>query len=243
MAHWYSLPGILSYIMTGETPTIEELIGYQPLNPHENLADVDDAGTSLSNLGGVSTGTFTTQLALKQDLIGFTPLDIAGSNTMTSNLDLGSNAIVNVVSASGAFFETNSFTPTITFATPGDLSTAYTEQFGQYTIIGNMAFVRLRVIFTPTFSTSTGNFYLQGFPVTTTAATTIASGSGTISNIIGFTWPAGVSDVCISPGGTDGYAVIKGSGPSISTTNFTVSELTSGASHTLAGLLLYVYYD
>lgn len=61
-------------------------------------------------------------------------------------------------------YERGTFTPTLTFQTPGDLSVSYTTQLGFYTRIGKKVFLDVVVAGTPTFTTASGNFRVGGFP-------------------------------------------------------------------------------
>jgi hypothetical protein len=55
------------------------------------------------------------------------------------------------------------FSPTITCASPGTLSIAYTSQTGRVVRIGKMAYVNIDVAFTPTVGTGTGAVLIDGF--------------------------------------------------------------------------------
>lgn len=59
---------------------------------------------------------------------------------------------------------TGSFTPTVSFATPGDLTVSYSSQIGYYWRDGPLVHFRLEVIFTPTHTTAAGNFRVNGLP-------------------------------------------------------------------------------
>ena len=67
----------------------------------------------------------------------------------------------------------NTWTPVITFATPGDLSVAYSQQIGKYTREGNRVTAHFRIV-TSTFThtTASGNLSITGLPFT----------SGTLTN-------------------------------------------------------------
>lgn len=64
-------------------------------------------------------------------------------------------------------YEEGTFTPVITFATPGDLSVAYTTQVGEYTKIGQDVRVSVNIL-TSTFThtTASGNLHITGHPFT-----------------------------------------------------------------------------
>ncbi len=64
-------------------------------------------------------------------------------------------------------YEEGTWTPAITFATPGDLNVVYSTQFGHYTKIGKLVRVNYRVI-TSTFThtTAAGALQMTGLPFT-----------------------------------------------------------------------------
>lgn len=62
------------------------------------------------------------------------------------------------------------FTPTIGFQTTGDLSVAYTKQFGSYHVSNGSCQFRAIVTFTPTYTTAAGNLQVRGSPVIPNAA-------------------------------------------------------------------------
>lgn len=75
---------------------------------------------------------------------------------------------------SAPFVSAGSWTPAITFTTPGDLSVAYTTRYGRYIRQGNLIFLRCNLL-TSTFThtTASGSLLITGLPVT--AATTSAN--------------------------------------------------------------------
>ncbi len=58
-----------------------------------------------------------------------------------------------------------SYTPTITFFVPGDLSVAYTIQSGMYWRVGNLITVKISLAFIPTFTTA-GSGVIISLPIT-----------------------------------------------------------------------------
>lgn len=71
-------------------------------------------------------------------------------------------------------YEENTWTPVLTFATPGNLSVTYTSQVGTYTKIGRVVFYQFEIITSGfTHTTASGNMQVTGLPFTS------ASTSGT----------------------------------------------------------------
>lgn len=63
-------------------------------------------------------------------------------------------------------YEEGTFTPVLTYATPGTSSWAYTIQSGSYTKIGNRVFLSVRVAAVPTNGTAAGVLSMGGLPFT-----------------------------------------------------------------------------
>lgn len=74
-------------------------------------------------------------------------------------------------------YEEGTWTPVITFATPGDLNVVYSRQLGSYTKIGNFValFVDLQAN-TFTHTTASGSLQITGMPFPAAAGFTFASG-------------------------------------------------------------------
>jgi hypothetical protein len=61
-------------------------------------------------------------------------------------------------------YEEGTWTPTFAFTTPGDLSPAYATQLGSYVKIGDVVFYSFQLTVTPTWSTSSGQVRIGGWP-------------------------------------------------------------------------------
>lgn len=62
--------------------------------------------------------------------------------------------------------ETGTWTPTLTFQTPGNLSVSYATQAGSFVRVGKQVTAGFRVKGTMTHSTASGQFLIGGFPFT-----------------------------------------------------------------------------
>ncbi len=68
-------------------------------------------------------------------------------------------------------YEEGTWTPVLTFATPGDLSVSYALQVGQYTKIGRLVTVTFQILTSAfTHTTASGNARITGLPFTCSAA-------------------------------------------------------------------------
>jgi hypothetical protein len=129
-----------------------------------------------------------------------------------------------------------SWTPTITFETAGDLSTAYSAQTGTYVRIGVMLYVRFIVTFTPTFSTSSGSLLITGLPVD--PISTFEGGS--LSHIDSdFTWPSGRSFLTLRTNTAVASLRLAAHGTGATTTFIGASNMVSGNEHSIAGTITY----
>jgi hypothetical protein len=86
----------------------------------------------------------------------------AGVITGVTSINFGDEAL--------SAYDEGTFTPTLTAATPGDLSVAYTTQTGIYTQIGNIVHFKLFLdLSTITQTTASGDVIIAGLPVTSDA--------------------------------------------------------------------------
>lgn len=67
------------------------------------------------------------------------------------------------------------FTPTVTFETAGDLSVSYATQFGRMVKIGDLYFVVIALVFTPTFTTAAGSLVINGIPSAVTSPSVLTT--------------------------------------------------------------------
>ncbi len=114
-------------------------------------------------------------------------------------------------------YEESSWTPTLTFATPGDLSVVYSIQLGRYTKIGRHIVLHFALTTTTfTHTTASGALTLGGLPFT---AATVAN-----FNWVGSTSWRGITKASytavvpvVASAGTTGFFLASGSGQASST--------------------------
>lgn len=70
-----------------------------------------------------------------------------------------------------AYEDAQTWTPALTFDTPGDLSVAYSTNAGWYTRVGSIVTIHLRIV-TSTFThtTASGSLFITGIPFTSIAS-------------------------------------------------------------------------
>jgi hypothetical protein len=145
-------------------------------------------------------------------------LEINGSGAGVS-FDSGSNVL--------DYYETGTFTPTFTCATPGDLSVSYSTQTGNYVRVGDLVYINLRMNFTPTFTTASGALRFAGLPFTI-GGSDISIAPSVLSNE--FTWPTSKTQIAVALQISTTYALLKGLGSAQNSVNLTMSEIVSGSS-------------
>lgn len=90
-------------------------------------------------------------------------LDISGATAGQIKFPAAQNASSNANTLDD--YEEGTWTPVLTFATPGNLSTAYSTQFGAYTKIGRLVIAQFRLnLSTFTHTTASGNLQITGLP-------------------------------------------------------------------------------
>lgn len=162
---------------------------------------VRGATTLDTTLSVSGIATFKSAVSISGAAVIGGALTVAGTATISGTLILSNGQIkfpatqnassdVNVLDD----YEEGTWTPTVTFATPGTLNVVYTTQTGRYTKVGNMVALSwslLTATFTP--GTASGNFLIQGIPFATVAASGATGVGGSIGGMgfdAGFTFAA-----------------------------------------------------
>lgn len=141
--------------------------------------------------------------------------------------------------ADGSLFSTDStFTPSITFATPGNLSVTYSTRAGFHTKIGNKVFVELDIVTSAfTHTTASGEFRISGLPFTP-ASTSMRFGGGGLTCWQGIT-KANYTAMGILVTPTNSYATILASGSGVATASLLVADVPSGGSVVITAAFFY----
>lgn len=172
----------------------------------------DGSGDIYISSGNVGIGT--TPPGAKLDVNG-------GIHADSISFDSGTNAL--------DYYEEGTFTPVFRFATNGDLSVSYSSQFGQYVKIGKIVFVYINLIFTPTYTTSSGVAWITGLPF---VADSVSFGLTTSYHTSNLAYPSGVTSMIAANAGSAAYLILRGFGSSTQT-DFTTAEFTSGVARTI----------
>lgn len=179
------------------------------------MAVINAVGNSLT--GRTGTGSF----------VG------SASPTLTGTLTAAAIAATSINFGGGAlsvYTPNASFSPTFTFAVPGDLSVSYATQSGTYYIIGGVLFFTVELVFTPTFTTSSGSPRIGGFPA---SAATSANSIPIAQHNANITYLASRTYIMGRSGFGNSFLVIIANGSGQSGSNIAASNFTSGVSTTI----------
>ncbi len=188
--------------------------------------DVDFAGiTFCGNLTG--KGIYSTHPSIQTltlDPSKFT--NVAGVE-----VDLESGQTTGII---GAWVN---WTPTVTFATPGDLSVAYNTQLGRLvrTKDGSI-FANFDLIATPTFSTATGQLRMDGLPLS--AAISLEPSAGPLSAFSNVT-KAGYTNFGVRKDAGNTYVFFEASGSGVSIDTINAADVTTATAMALRGSVTY----
>jgi hypothetical protein len=129
-------------------------------------------------------------------------------------------------------YEEGTFTPTMSFATPGTSSWAYTTQTGTYTKIGDLAFISIDLNATPTIGTGSGTISINALPFT--AAASPASQQlivGSMGSV--WTWPASRTQVHAILNASTTSMQIRATGSGQTNVDFAATNMTGGSAHVI----------
>lgn len=203
-------------------------------------------GATGVTINGVSAGSFDlagqfSVVTLKRTasnswtLIGGLASDVVTgpASSVDGNIVLFNGVTGKIVKDGGVAYASGTWTPVLTFATPGDLSVAYSSQSGTWTRVGNRILLDFNIV-TSTFThtTASGALRISGLPFTV--------GTGSIGSLhwSGIT-KAGYTD--LSSLGAAGFTliVVQASGSGQPAVAIASGDMPSGGTVTLRGGLMY----
>jgi hypothetical protein len=131
-------------------------------------------------------------------------------------------------------YEEGSWTPNLSFDTPGNLSIVTSSTVGTYVKIGKVVIVTFQ-LFTTTFThtTASGNLRITGLPFTITSS---VNGAGTLGQLANFTMPASTTFASLVSGAGNTFLHIYGN-PTASP--FTTAHHTTGVNISMVGSIVY----
>lgn len=134
-------------------------------------------------------------------------------------------------------YEEGTWTPVLTFATPGDLSVTYSTQVGTYTKIGRLVLLNWNIVTSAfTHTTASGAMNITGLPFTSATIT-----SNTMVGTMGWTGITKANYTQWVPriGSAGTVITALGSGSSVSTATLSTGDMPTGGSVVLNGTIAY----
>ena len=212
----YPLTNAINTIMYASSANVQGVV-----TPTNNGVLVYSAGGVPSSSTTLPSGLAATNMNLTTPTLGV---------AAATSINFGGSALNN-------YAELQSFTPTLTFATPGDVSVVYTVRVGTYSRIGNIVVAVFAVTCTPTYATSAGNVLIDGLPFAVNASSpALTFGPADVSSA----WPAGGTSMRCAGINNTTTMQFNSSGSASTGGAFTVTQITSGAAVTLRGTLIYL---
>lgn len=219
------------------------------INP--TLIDCDNInGTALATLTGISpqlrgmkvinTGSpVYNYLVWCASTTSNAEVDLSSVRT-AENGDTGTGRLLDSTSPKTTYLTdiTQAWTPVLTFATPGDLSVAYTAQVGEYKVVNGMVKAHFKIqTSTFTHSTASGGLQVTGLPF---AAATLTNSPW--SNCVIFSGLTLTGMGSVAAGLTTGSQIIvfSGSGTGIANTALTTAHAPTGGTVLLQGFIEYM---
>jgi hypothetical protein len=130
------------------------------------------------------------------------------------------------------------WTPVLTFATPGDLSVVYTNQVGFYTKIGRLVTVGFRVLTsTFTFTTASGILEITGLPF---AANSLSGAIYVGGCVFGGITKAGFTQVNPQVNASDNKITFVASASGSAASNVSASDTPTAGTMSLRGTVSYI---
>ncbi len=163
----------------------------------------------------------------------FSPRDFSPpSNPTGPDLKKWISEILRQLNQPGSLGSVKDFTPTITFATPGDLAVVYSTREGMVVDFGPLQLVRFRLV-TSTFThtTAAGDFQITGNPIAAPA------------NVMGYTTWQGITKANytqVSPTISSGSSIINmtGSGSGQALATLSKNDFPTGGTVAFRGAVL-----
>lgn len=187
--------------MNDATSKQGQLITPHYTNAEEPFLMVRGNSTTSDNLleigGGVSTSNAATR----------TRIFAAANNTTTTGTEIIRYTTDGWSMDGGTDFYSGynkgTWTPTITSDTPGDLSVAYGARAGTWREEDDVITLDCRVVFTPTYTTATGNMSIQGIPFAILGTTYFAGAISYATNNLVYTGSRTWASVRVNPGASN----------------------------------------
>lgn len=136
-------------------------------------------------------------------------------------------------------YEKNTWTPVLTFATPGDLSVVYSRQLGSYQKIGNWVRAKFHIITTTlTWTTASGELRFTGLPYASANDSMENTGDAEVGSVT--TWGvAGYTQINANIPANVSYVRLVGTQAGAARAAVQANDMTSATNITIIGHIEY----
>lgn len=142
-----------------------------------------------------------------------------------------------LVDGANIVYESGTWTPAITFSTPGDLAVTYTTQTGHYRRIGGLVFCSFAIVTSAfTHTTAANSLIISGLPFTVGSSGSFSRFGGTLESVGGINFGA-VADILLylNNGGTTAQIrTVSTASPGV-VANITTTNMPTGNTITIQG--------
>jgi hypothetical protein len=207
---------------------------------------------ALSDTPGSYSGAALQMLRVNagEDAVEFVDLDadlVAFDNTASGLTATDVQAAIDeIVDGTCALlpYEKGTWTPTMTFDTPGDLSVSYSEQAGQYYQLDDFMSVFYDITAEPTYTTASGTLRINGLPSACVAdpASLGYQGPSFVSNVgagTAITYPTGRTQCFTQTFNGSSQATPAAAGSGVAASGFNTGNIPSTESFFSRGNLTY----
>ena len=214
---------------------------YPPTGGQINNDTANDPVTLAVGMAGIFTAVSSTNTVACYG--GAPTTDSIGDGTVT-DAKLAANAVGTTKIADGAVsnaklaFVTGTWTPVITFATPGDLAVTYATQVGHYTRFGELALVNFAIATSAfTHATASGELGMTGLPFASHAT----AGQLWVGSLVlwGGITKAGYTHVAVRIDPNSSQIVFRASGSGVAVAAVLAADMPTAGSVALQGSVLY----
>jgi len=173
---------------------------------------------------------------------GASDLDISNGNLIVGTAAKGIDFSANTGAAGETsslldWYEEGTWTPSMTFATPGDFALGTPiVQIGKYTRIGRMVTCNFSLVTTPTWTTASGYLKITGLPFTSASGAASGYGCATFTNVT----KANYTNYIYETEPADTFAYLTGSANNGGAASSVVAaDMTTGVQTVLSGCIVY----
>lgn len=138
---------------------------------------------------------------------------------------------------SSSVFPSGSWTPTLTFVTPGDLAVTYTTRLADYIDFGRTKVLTFDIVTSSfTHTTASGALIISGVPV---VSVTLAGHVATGSMLFGGITKAGYTAIAPAITSANNLINIQASGSGVAVASVVAADVPSGGTVNLSGTIIY----